>query len=273
MQTCTRVARVCRRVPLVLLSTLGACFATRSDVRIVQSDVAALRTELVRNDTEQKDALAAAVKLLRTVSDSVALISSRTVSLQGDVRGEMRAVKEQLLVLQTLLGQSAATIAKMRSALEERASAPLPSPSAAPVPPVGSGTVESFPVQAPEMGPNVMYSRGLDLIRGGSLSTGRAELLNLIKSYPTFENLAEARYWVAVSFERENNVGSADAAYAAVVQTHPDSPFAASSLYKRAELFAKQGNTVRARELYTLVLSKYPRSPEAGFAADRLKQR
>ena len=273
MHTFGRVAVVCRVLPIVLSAALGGCFATRSDVRIVQSDVATLRTELLRNDTEQKDALAAAVKLLRTASDSIALISNRTVSLQGDVRGEMRAVKEQLLQLQTLLGQSAATIAKMRSALEERAASPMQSTSAPLVPPVGTGGVESNPVQMPEMGPNVMYSRGLDLIRGGSLSTGRAELLQLIKSYPAFENLAEARYWVAVSFERENNVSSADAAYAAVVQTHPDSPFAASSLYKRAELFAKQGNTVRARELYTLVLSKYPRSPEAGFAADRLKQR
>jgi len=273
MQTLPCVARVWRVAPIVLVATLGACFATRSDVRIVQGDVAALRTELLRNNTEQKDALATAVKLLRTASDSIALISNRTVSIQGDVRGEMRAVKEQLLQLQTLLGQSAATIAKMRSALEERASAPLPTQSSMPVPPVGAGAIETNLAQAPEMGPYVMYSRGLDLIRGGSLSTGRAELLNLIKSYPAFENLAEARYWVAVSFERENNVSSADAAYAAVVQTHPDSPFAASSLYKRAELFAKQGNTVRARELYTLVLSKYPRSPEAGFAADRLKQR
>ena len=273
MQAFARVARVGRFAPIAFVAMGGACFATRSDVRIVQSDVAAMRTELLRNDVEQKDALTAAVKLLRTASDSIALISNRTVSIQGDVRGEMRAVKEQLLQLQTLLGQSAATITKLRSALEERTSLPTPTSSAVMVPPVGTGAVDANTPPPPEMGPNVMYSRGLDLIRGGSLSTGRVVLLDLIKSYPNFENLAEARYWVAVSFERENNVSSADAAYAAVVQTHPDSPFAASSLYKRAELFAKQGNTGRARELYTLVLSKYPRSPEAGFAADRLKQR
>ncbi len=273
MLSVARVANVWRLAPIAFVAMLGACFATRSDVRIVQSDVAAMRTELLRNDVEQKDALTAAVKLLRTASDSIAFISNRTVSIQGDVRGEMRAIKEQLLQLQTLLGQSAATIAKLRSALEERSAAPVTTPSGMMVPPVGAGTVESNSAQPAEMGPNVMYSRGLDLIRGGSLSTGRVVLLDLIKSYPNFENLAEARYWVAVSFERENNVSSADAAYAAVVQTHPDSPFAASALYKRAELFAKQGNSTRARELYTLVLSKYPRSPEAGFAADRLKQR
>ena len=242
---------------------LGACFATRSDVRIVQSDIAAMRTELVRNDTEHKEALAAAVRVLQAVGDSVARVNARTTSLQGDLRTETRAIKEQLLQLQNLLGQSAATIARLRASMEERASV---------VPPVtATGTVDTAAVA--QTGPNVLYQNGLSNIRSGSTTTGRNMLNELVNTYPKFENVIDAKYWIAESYAKEKNYSAADVAFAGVVAEYPDSKQAPSALYKRAVLFAMQGNAARAKELYTLVISRYPKSDEAILAADQLRQR
>ena len=63
-----RARRAWRMAPLVALVAAGGCFATRNDVRIVQSDVSALRTELLKNDVAQRDALAQAVRMLAAIA-------------------------------------------------------------------------------------------------------------------------------------------------------------------------------------------------------------
>ena len=263
MQTAER-SRGGRRLLLVAgFLALGGCFATRSDVRIVQGDVAALRTELVRNDLEHKEALAAAVRLLQAVGDSVARVNARTLAVQGDVRTETRAIKEQLLQLAERLGQSAATIARLRATLEERASAP---------PPVNATAIGDSTAAAPT-GPSVLYQNGLNLIRSGSTTTGRNMLNELINAYPKFENIIDAKYWVAVSYQTEKAFPAADAAYAGLVAEYPESSYAPTAVYKRALMFSAQGNAARAKELYLLVISRYPKSPEATFAAEQLKPR
>ena len=261
MQAAERLRGVRRFLPVAALLALGGCFATRSDVRIVQGDVAALRTELVRNDLEHKEALAAAVRVLQAVADSVARLNARTLAVQGDVRTETRAIKEQLLQLQALLGQSEKNIARLKAALEERASAP---PTVA-LPGAGDSTA------AAQTGPNVLYTQGLNQIRSGSTTTGRNMLNELINTYPKFENIIDAKYWVAVSYQTEKAFPSADAAYAGLVAEYPESSYAPTAVYKRALMFAAQGNTARARELYLLVISRYPKSAEAVLAAEQLK--
>lgn len=276
--------RVWRIVPLMLLVTTGGCFATRGDVRIVQGDIATLRTELVKNQQEIRDALAQASRQLQSASDSLARVSARTVGIQGDVRGEMRAVKEQLLQVQTLLGQSQATIARLRSEMEARNNAP-PSTVAPVVPPATSpgGTVPTPPrggaippagdtaAASVVPGPNQLYTNGRDQLLRGSTSTARTLFQELITNYPQSDYASDAQFWIAESLAKENNVPAADAAYAAVVSAYPTSAKAPTALYKRAQLVLKQGNTPQARQLFEQVVARYPRSDEAELATETLK--
>jgi hypothetical protein len=151
--TQSSVRRVWRLIPLVALAATGGCFATRGDMRVLQGDIAAMRVEVLKGQQEQKDALVQTQRLLAVASDSVAKISARTVGIQGDVRGEMRAVREQLLQVQTLLGQSQATIARLRAEMEARnAMMPMaPAPAIDPVAsPVRGGTARPVtPTPAP----------------------------------------------------------------------------------------------------------------------------
>lgn len=270
-------SRVWRLLPLVVLVATGGCFATRGDVRIVQNDLASLRVELLKNQLDQREALTQTMRLLQVASDSLTKVSARTVSIQGDVRGEMRGVREQMLQVQTLLGQSQATIARLRSEIESRAVAPaaplpvgpaVPPPSAAGkvVPPVADSAV---PSRVP--GPNQLYSDGRDQLTRGASATARIYFQELLTNYPSSDYAPDAQFWIAESFAREKNLAAADAAYAAVVSTHPTSAKAPTALYKRAQVMVQQGNTVQARQLLEQVIARYPRSDEAELAAEQLK--
>lgn len=280
--------RAMRLVPLVVLAATGGCFATRGDVRIVQDDVLSLRSEMQKQDQKQQEALDRTLQLLRVTSDSVAAVSARTVNIQGDVRGETRAIREQLLQVQTLLGESQATIARLRSELEARSAPPpqppliadstratVPAGSPPRTPPSGApppvATDSQSVVSAPEPGPSQLFTNGMDQLTRGSTSTARTLFQELITNYPTSDLVPDAQYWIAESLARENNLAAADAAYAAVVSAHPASVKAPTALYKRAQLLLRQNNTAQARQLFEQVIARYPRSNEAALAEETLK--
>ncbi len=269
-------SRLRRLVPLVVLVATGGCFATRGDVRIVQSDIASLRVEILKNQLEQRDALTQTMRMLQGASDSLSKVSARTVSIQGDIRGEMRAIREQMLQVQTLLGQSQATIARLRSEIESRSAAPVAAPPTGTVPlgaPPTSGrtppSADSAVTRAP--GPNQLYTDGRDQLTRGSSGTARMYFQELLTNYPTSDYAPDAQFWIAESYAKEKNLAAADAAYAAVASVHPTSEKAPTALYKRAQLAVQQSNIPQARQLLEQVIARYPRSIEAELAADQLK--
>lgn len=271
-------SRMWRVVPLVALVATGGCFATRGDVRIVQSDISSLRAEILKHQLEQREALTQTMRILQVAGDSLSKVSARTVAIQGDVRGEMRAIREQMLQVQTLLGQSQATIARLRSEIESRSAAVVATPPAGtvppPVPPTGARTppptvFDSAAARAP--GPNQLYIDGRDQLTRGSSATARIYFQELLTNFPTSDYAPDAQFWIAESFAKEKNLPAADAAYAALVSAHPTSAKAPTALYKRAQLVLQQGNTPQARQLLEQVIARYPRSDEAELAAEQLK--
>lgn len=271
-------SRVRRLVPFVALVATGGCFATRGDVRIVQGDLAALRVELLKNQVEQREMLTQTMRMLQVASDSLGKIGARTVSIQGDVRGEMRAIREQMVQVQTLLGQSQATIARLRTEIETRNAAvttpPLAGVTSPPLSlPAGKGVsaVIDSATASRALGPNQLYTDGRDQLLRGSSSTARIYFQELLTDHPTSDYAPDAQFWIAESFAKEKNVAAADAAYAAVVSAHPTSAKAPTALYKRAQLALLEANISRARQLLEQVIARYPRSDESELAAEQLK--
>lgn len=287
-----------RLMPLLLLVGTGGCFATRGDVRVLQGDIATMRTDLLKSQQDQKDALAKVATSLQIMSDSLAKVSARTVSVQGDASGNMRAIRDQLQQMQTLIGQNQATIARMRADIEARTNDLVAAARAVQqgaVPPAGTmpattpATSTGIPattnpaaggVRPPadtaansgsQPGPNQLYATGLDLLRRGSTATARATFQELLLSYPQFDLAPDAQFYIAESLAREKNAAAAETAYAAVVATYPTSNIAPRALYRRGLVVLEQGNTAQAKQLLEQVVSRYPRSDEAGLAAERLK--
>lgn len=277
--------RVWRMLPLVALVATGGCFATRNDVRIVQSDVASLRTELLKNDVAQREQVAQALKLLAVVTDSVNRLSARAVSTQGDLRGEFRAIREQLYQIQTLMGQNSSTMTRLRAELEARNNAMPTNPPAAVTPPAtsttntppvagatGAGVNPPLDTTTRGPGPSQLYQNGRDQLARGSTSTARALFQELLSTYPSSDQAVDAQFYIGQSYLTEKNLPAADASFAAVVSKYPDSPRASTSLYKRGEIALQQGNKPDARKYFGDVVSKYPKSLEASLAAERLQE-
>ena len=281
-----------RLLPLALLAT-GACFATREDVQALHTDVQTLRADNARSDSARRAALDGVVASMNIVRDSLGLLSARVVKMQGDVRGDLYNLGQQLLQIQELTGQSQARIQELRATLERQqneiasssapvASQPSVSPTGAPTGPGGTtspssaaraGATNPAPAAGAgaNPGPNQLFQISLEQLRRGSPGAARTGLLQLLQQYPTSDLVPDAQFYLGEAYHQEGNAAGADSAYAAVVTRFPTSPRAPTALYKRALGMEEKGNITGARGLLNDLVQRYPRSDEASLAKDRLR--
>ncbi|MDF1505953.1 hypothetical protein PYV61_23575, partial [Roseisolibacter sp. H3M3-2] len=117
--TVRRAARLA--LVAVLPAATGACFATRTDVRVLQQDIASARAEAARADSARARQPDAAAAQLRAAQDSLRSLSQRAAGFQGDAKDDLRAIREQLIQVQELTGQSQRRIQELRASLAGRA--------------------------------------------------------------------------------------------------------------------------------------------------------
>jgi tol-pal system protein YbgF len=280
---------------LLVLPLLSACFATRSDLRIVQGDLLAIRAELLRADSARARQLGDLAQQVRSAQDSLGRLSARGAKFEGDSREGLYATKEQLLQIQQLLGQSSERIRQLQGQLEATADANAAAaaaagaaqvPPPAPAPSRGRGTPargtpttpppapvepvrDTTPPAAP--GPNQLYQLALDQLRRGSAGTARAGFQDLLRQYPTSDLAPDAQFYIAESYARERNTAAADAAYDEVARRYPTSPKAPTAMYKRAKALVDGGNGASARPLLEQLIQRWPRSDEADLAQELLR--
>ena len=295
-----RPLAVFRAAAFASLAAAGAC-ATRSDVRVLQNDLRVMHIESMQADSARRAQLDAVIAALGRTQDSLRLMHTQVVKFQGDSRGEMYALGQQLIQVQELTGQSQRRLQELRGSLEQRAAevqapvtaapAPVPqvvTPQRDPVPtaaiaaatpnvvappatavPNAGATVAAGAPAGP--GPNQLFQLALDQLRRGSAGAARSGFYDLLRQYPTSDLAPEAQFYVAQSFETEGSIAAADSAYALVVSKYPQSSRAPSALYKRALALQAQGKVQAARGALDQVIRQYPRSDEAVLARDRLR--
>lgn len=257
--------RHARRLAVVaaLPLTTAACFATRADVRVLQQDIATVRTETARADSARVAQLDRVASQLGAVNDSLRAMSTRSARFQGDARDALRSVGEQLIQVQELTGQSQRRLQELRASMEQRAETTAPPGGAAPGAPADS-------TGGP--GPNQLFEISLDQFRRGSFATARSGFSDLLRRFPTADVAADAQFYVAESYASERNAAAADSAYQAVVTRYPQSPRAATALYKRARARQAAGRRTEARALFDELVKKFPRSDEAELAREALRE-
>jgi tol-pal system protein YbgF len=272
-------ALVRRMAPVALVAT-GACFATQSDVRVLQTDVQNLRAERSRQDSVMLHRFTELMASLQMTNDSVRSLSNRVTRLQGDVRGDLFQMNQQLLQIQELTGQSQRRLQELRSSLEARQQEAVPAtPSTTPRDSAGAAApgAQTPPVAAPSgppagsPGPNQLFQSSLDQMRRGSPASARRGFEELLRLYPTSELAGEAQFYIGEALATEGNLAAADTAYGTVVARYSESPRAPTALYKRALLLQQRGNVALARTALNELLRRYPRSDEAQLARDRLR--
>ena len=257
--------RHARRLAVVaaLPLTTAACFATRADVRVLQQDIATVRTETARADSARVAQLDRVASQLGAVNDSLRAMSARAARFQGDARDALRSVGEQLIQVQELTGQSQRRLQELRASMEQRAETMTP--------PAGA-TPGAAPDSTGGPGPNQLFEISLDQFRRGSFATARSGFSDLLRRFPTADVAADAQFYVAESYASERNAAAADSAYQAVVTRYPQSPRAATALYKRARARQAAGRRAEARVMFDELVKKFPRSDEAELAREALRE-
>jgi len=266
----TLVSRGIRLLPLAALVAAGGCFATRNDVRVVQSDLANVRTEMLKAAAEQKEALAQALRIVTVASDSVKIMSNRLTSVQGDVRGGLRDVNEQLIQVQQLLKQNEQVIARWRRELDQEkanSGAAVPPPmSGVPMTPADSAAAANPPVT-----PGQLYLQASSNRVRGSWSTARIAYQEFLDKFPNHVDAPNAQLGIAQTFEGERNDAGAMTAYGAVISKFPDSPASANARYKLAGIYVRQNKNAQAIPLLQEIVDKFKTSNEYELAVSQLK--
>ncbi|MDQ3698646.1 MAG: tetratricopeptide repeat protein [Gemmatimonadota bacterium] len=275
-------------LPAALLAA-GGCFATREDVRLVQTDLQAVRAERARSDSAVSEQIARVAESVGAVDDSVQALGIRLTRMQGEFRGDLHQIGQQLIMIQELSGQSQRRLQELRASLEDQSQAPAatteaPPPGAAagtppsgqlagqpanPVPPPGQPQPAAAEPGTP--GPNSLFQLSLDQLRRGSAGAARAGFEELLRLYPNADIAVDAQFYIGEAHSAEGNAAGADTAYATVTTRFPNSPRAATAMYKRALGMATAGNNAAALMVLNELVTKYPRSDEAALARERLR--
>jgi tol-pal system protein YbgF len=260
-------------LPAIVMMAGGACFATRTDVRTLQGDIAVLRAENARSDSVHRAQFAAAAIQVGAVSDSLrslnaflARVASDASRFQGDLSIEMHSFGQQMIALQELTGQNQKKLQDVKAQFErqEAALATSSTPSVAP-------GVQGTPGAVPP-GPSQLYEMGMAQMNRGTYSAARAAFEGLIEQFPTDDMAGEAQFQIAHSLDLEGQAAAADSAYGVVVQKYPKTIHAPTALYKQAMTAKAAGQAARAKTLFQQIVDQYPRSPEAATVADQLKK-
>jgi tol-pal system protein YbgF len=261
-------------LPLAAALAAGGCFATREDVRLLQTDLSSLRAERAQADSARRAEHDRVNAQLAQVTDSLRVVSARTLKADGDIRGDLFAIGQQLIQIQELTGQSQTKLQELKAQLEQKG-ATIAS-SAGPAGGGGAGAVgsavagDSSRSAAGGPGPNQLFQLALDQLRRGSTGAARAGFQDLLRQYPNASVAPDAQFYLAESYAQEGNMAAADSGYLAVGARYPTSSRAAAALYKHASVMEAAHNVQAARAAYQDVIRKYPRSDEAVLAKERL---
>jgi tol-pal system protein YbgF len=262
------IARARRAAGLLVLlgPSLGACVATRGDVRLLQDELRALRSTVAAADTARRAQADSILLTVARANDSLRSLSSRVARVQttqADATGTLYELGRQLITIQELTGQSQRRLQELRASLENRAqeAATVAQDTAA----AAAGSASSVP------GPNSLFELARDQLARGSPRAAREALETLIGRYPTADVVPAAHFFVAEAYAQEGNRPAADSVYNLVASRYPRSDRAPTALYKLALARRDAGQRAAAQTLLERIVREYPRTDQAVFAREQLR--
>src|SRR5438067_3935415 len=149
---------------LVALLACGGCFATRNDVRLLQTDIATLRAERAYGDSARAAQIDRIIRQLSVTSDTLRSLAMQSNRFQGDARESLRELRDAVTQVQEVTSQLQRRLQEVRAAVEARVE-PTPSPTDSTAAP----------------GPNQLYQAALDQFTRGSYGTARAAFEDLLR--------------------------------------------------------------------------------------------
>lgn len=242
---------------------LGACVATKGDVRLLQDEMRALRSSVAAADAARRAQADSILLTVARANDSLRALSTRVArvqTVQADATGTLYDLGRQLITIQELSGQSQRRLQELRASLENRAQE-----AASVVQDTSGGAGPALP------GPNSLFELARDQLARGSPRAAREALDTLIVRYPTADVVPAALFFVAEAYAQEGKRQAADSVYNAVATRYPRSDRAPTALYKLALARRDAGQRTAAQALLERIIREYPRTDEAVFAREQLR--
>ena len=260
--------------PAVLLAA-GGCLASKSDVRLLQDELRATRAQLASGDTaqlRQQDArrseyLTLSAKLDRMI-DSLRSTAQRLAAFQATATGNFDALNQQMVAVQTLLGQTTRNLQEQRARIEA-----LAEQGAAPGPPATAAMPGADTSARRGPGPATLYQSALESLRNGAPATARRGFEQLAAAYPDDELAPQALVRVGETYAAEGNTAAADSVNQLVYTRYPKTPQAATGLYRHGKMLWEAGKKAEARPVLNRVVREFPHSDEASLASELLRNR
>jgi tol-pal system protein YbgF len=247
-------------VVALAVPSVGGCVALRSDVRLLQDELRALRSSVAAADTARRAQADSILTTVARANDSLRTLGARVARLQAaqaDATGTLYEMGRQLLTIGELTGQSQRRLQELRASLENRAQEAAAQDTA--------GAVGAVP------GPNALFELARDNLSRGSPRAAREALDTLIVRYPTADVVPAAQFFVAEAYAQEGNRAAADSVYNLVASRYPRSDRAPTALYKLALARRDAGQAAAAQTLLERIVREYPRTDEAVFAREQLR--
>jgi tol-pal system protein YbgF len=247
--------RTIRVAALALMLGAGAAgCATKSDVRLLQQDINAMRA---RQDSLFRESQRQTRLLLDTLRTSFAI--------QQDVRGEtqhrFQQLEQLLSQVQEMLNQTQLLIAQLNERLERQ------------TPPIASAPMDDPTLQTPGAAES-LYATAMKAMGEGSLATARAAFEEIVTRYPNEVRAPDAQFQIAQTYLLDQDFERAIQEFEKVERQWNHSDRAPDALLQ-AGIIAQERlrQAARAREFFNAVTQRFPNSDAANVARQRLRAR
>ena len=242
-----------------VLAVLATGCATRGTVNRLQTEVAALRTEVAASHASQELA-ARDVALIRAELEALA---TRARELAEGVR----AAREELAKLATRLDAAEEENRKTRALVEARAPAvPAPAPAAPAEPRVEARPAPRVASRAPEQA----YAAALATFRAREYGQAVLDFIDFIGTYPKHALAANAQYWIGEAYHVQRDYRQALVEFQKVLEMRsgkiPD------ALLKIGLCHWTLRDPRRARAAWQRVVRDYPSTESARLARALLRK-
>lgn len=245
-----------RGLAALLLAVAATGCATRKDLRLLRTEVEAMRAtneELLREIQQQNRALA----------DSLGTIAQQNLRTRGDLMNRLNQVDRQLIQVQEQTGQGQQRLAELREQLRRQEEAQRRAAAAA---------ADTAPAPQPPPSAEEIFNAAAASLQRGSATAARAGFEELLTTYPEHGLAPEAQFFLGDALAAAREPDAAVAAYKRVVERFPTSPRAPTALLKAGLLELERGNKERARPLFSQVVQAYGKSKEAVAAREQLQK-
>jgi len=255
-------------VPLTLLWVSG-CLASKGDIRLLQDEFRATRSQLGVVDTsmsraneQRRQQIATLSASVDRLTDSLRVLNNRFASFQSAVSSELTALNDQMVRTQALLGQTTRNLQDTRAQLEAMRDAAA---SAAPL--VTAAATD--PNRAPGVPSAVtLLTSGREQLSNGAYGTARAAFEQLLTSYPNADEAPKAQLYIGETYAGEGNTAAADSVYQLIPTKYPKSADAGTALYRHGKLLCRTNKKGEGRLVLNKVIRDFPNSDEARLAKD-----